>query len=310
MHIFMTGGTGFIGRHLSKMLISEGFNVTIATRNPDKYQASGNDGPSRESDQRPALRYVLLQDDHRTEINQSDVVINLAGESLFGKWWTARVKKRLYDSRIQTTRSLVSDIKEVENKPDLFISASAVGYYGDRGDQIITEDQDSGNDFLATVCRDWEKEAQAASKLGTRVVNPRIGIALGTDGGALSTMLPVFRKGLGGAIGSGSQFFPWIHVDDLCRSILYAIQEKSITGPFNATAPNPVSMDVFSRELAHALSRPSFFKVPEVVLKSVLGEAATMLTASLRAVPEKLEKHGFCHNYPNLSDAFGDLLQS
>ncbi|MDG5767998.1 TIGR01777 family oxidoreductase [Balneolales bacterium ANBcel1] len=317
MNVFMTGGTGFIGRYLARKLTDHGFSVTIATRSPEHHQNSNSDKPATNPGDQvsggplhnaPRIRYVPLADDLTASVDGCDVVVNLAGESLFGKRWTSSVKKRLYDSRIGTTRDLVTAIGNADSKPALFLSASAVGYYGDRGEERITEDMGSGSDFLATICRDWENESLKASDLGVRVANPRIGIALGRGGGALGPMLPVFQAFLGGSLGPGSQFFPWIHIEDLCRSFLHVIRNESMEGPYNATGPEPVTMDAFTSELGRVLSRPSLFKVPQFALNVALGEAATMLTTSLRAVPAKLEQDGFSFEYADAGRALESLL--
>ena len=298
MNIYLTGGTGFIGQHLGKMLIEKGYHVTIATRNPDKYAG----------EEKNQLKYVPLKEEPVDQIADADVVINLAGENIFGKRWTKSVKRRIYDSRILTTRSLVSAMEKVETKPQLFISASGVDYYKDQGDKIITENSDAGDGFLAEVCRDWEAESAKAQKLDVRVVNPRFGVVLGKDGGALATMLPVFKAFIGGSLGPGTQYFPWIHIDDLCRGLVYTITNSELGGAVNVAAPEPVTMNEFTRTLGAVLSRPSFFKVPGVALQAALGEAAEMLTGSHRVVPEKLEKNGFKFSFKTLKPALQDLL--
>ncbi len=297
MNVFITGGTGFIGGHLVRHLADRGDSVVIATRSPEKHKDE------------ESVRYVSLEGNLPEHIEGCDVVVNLAGESLFGKRWTAAVKRRLYDSRIRTTRKLVDAMREMESKPALLLSGSGVNYYGDCGSDKITEKRGSGNDFLAGLCRDWEQAAMEAEQIGVRVVTPRISVALGTDGGALATMLPVFRAFLGGSIGSGEQYFTWIHVDDLCRSFLYAMDDDSIKGPYNASSPNPVTMDDFSKALGDVLSRPSIFRVPEFGLNLVLGEAAVLVTTSLRVIPEKITDKGFRFNYEQVGEALRNLLQ-
>ena len=339
MKIFITGGTGFIGGHLVRHLLDRGDSVVIATRSPEKYQ-DDNSGKKRQSDkeQKPGksdsqgksdgpgesdnsgmgqeqgkrdnpVRYVSIEGNLPELMEGCDAVVNLAGESLFGKRWTAGVKRRLYDSRIRTTRKLVDAMREMDSKPALLLSGSAVGYYGDCGSDKITEKRSAGNDFLAGLSRDWEQAAMEAEHIGVRVVIPRIGVALGTEGGALATMLPVFRAFLGGSIGSGEQYFPWIHVDDLCLSFLYAMDDDTITGPYNASSPNPVTMDDFSKALGDTLSRPSIFRVPEFGLNMVLGEAAIMITTSLRVIPEKITDNGFRFNHEQVGEALRDLLK-
>ena len=326
MNIFLTGGTGFIGQHLTRALTDIGHNVTIATRNTGKHpryvlppiddnqepfvgKTGGTEvGKSGKKQRAAHVRYVPLQDDLTPYLSGCDVVINLAGESLAGKRWTTGVKKRLYESRIDTTRSLVSSMKQLDIKPELFLSASAVGYYGDCGDEIVTEKRGAGDDFLAGLCRDWEEASSEAKSLGLRVVNPRIGVVLAADGGALAAMLPVFKAFIGGALGSGSQYFPWIHMDDLCRSMIHAIQTTELHGPYNATAPEPVTMSTFTEVLGDVLSKPSFFRVPEFALNMALGEAAAMVTTSLRVVPEKIRRQGFLFKFTDVREALVDVL--
>lgn len=338
MNVFITGGTGFIGRHLIVKLLNQGYNVTVATRHPDRHNAasffslsnkkkststaegkSGVSGIQKDETcpKSERIQFVSISEDVSLHLRNADVVINLAGESLFGKRWSATVKKRLYESRILTTKALVNAMKKEKvnadgdksaAKPFVFISASAVGYYGDCGSDIITEKTKPGNDFLAKICRDWELAALEAESVGIRVVTPRIGIALGLDGGALAPMLPLFRNFLGGSFAPGTQYFPWIHIDDLCDSLLYAIQNQTISGAYNAAAPEPVSMDFFTKQLGITLARPSFFKVPDFALSLALGEAASMLTSSLRAIPEKIQQAGFLFKYETVESALDDLL--
>ena len=321
MKVFITGGTGFIGGHLVRHLQARGDSIVIATRNPEKHKKEdpgkadkpgktdepGNKQVPRQD--RVPVRYVSLDGDLAELLEGCDVVVNLAGESLFGKRWTEGVKKRLYDSRVRTTRKLVDAMRKLDSKPALLLSGSGVNYYGDCGSDKITEKRGAGNDFLAGICRDWEQAALEAEQIGVRVVTPRISVVLGTEGGALATMLPVFRAFLGGSIGSGEQYFPWIHVDDLCRSFLYVMDDDSITGPYNAAAPNPVTMDDFSKALGDVLSRPSIFRVPEFGLNLVLGEAAVLVTTSLRVIPEKITEKGFRFKYEQVSEALRHLLQ-
>ncbi len=298
MNVFITGGTGFIGSHLVRALTGRGDSVVIATRSPERHE------------NKEGVRYVPFDEGLREHLAGCDVVVNMAGESLFGKRWTEKVKKRLWDSRIQTTRKLVDAMRAMDRRPALLLSASGVNYYGDCGTDKITESRGPGNDFLAELTREWEHAAAEAGELGVRVSTPRISVALGGDGGALATMLPVFRAFLGGSIGPGSQYFPWIHVEDLCRSFLFVMDNESISGPWNAAAPNPVTMKEFTRELGNALSRPSLFRVPEFALNMALGEAAVLVTTSLRVIPEKILENGFEFHFPHVGDALADILSS
>ncbi len=306
MNVFLTGGTGFIGRHLSELLFEQGDSVTIATRNPDKYAAQ-----ARDNGRDTRVQFIPLESDLSLHMKECDVVVNLAGENLFGKRWTSSVKKRLYDSRMQTTRSLVDALKRLDKKPDVFLSGSAVGYYGDCGSEKLTEKRGAGNDFLARMCSDWENAALDAESLGIRVVLSRTGVTLGRGGGALATLLPVFKAFIGGSVGSGTQYFPWIHIDDVCESMVFAIRNKDFSGPFNATAPKPVTMNEFAKALGDVISRPSLFRVPEFALNLVLGnDAASMITNSHRAIPERLRENGFDFRYDDIGQALSQILKS
>ena len=338
--ICITGGTGFIGRHLTDLLTGASYQVVVVTRNPDRAAADWQQGSgaraekqmrgsgthqqgdgigagrtqssagTSQPDDRPVVRFVGYGAPLERAVAESDGVINLAGESLFGKRWTPAVKRRLYNSRIETTRSLTAVMERLppEDRPGVFISASAVGFYGEGGANIRTEEDGAGDDFLAHVCRDWEQESLVAQNLGIRVVNPRIGIALGTAGGALKTMLPAFRGFVGGSLGAGSQYFPWIHVEDLSRSMLHMLQSQSCEGACNASAPEPVTMDAFVAALGRVLGRPSVFRIPEWALKMALGEASGMLTTSLRVVPRRLVDDGFRFVWPTVEKALEALL--
>ena len=298
MNIFISGGTGFIGSYLRTILLQEGHFLTVVTRNPEKY----------EDEKAKNQQFVSWDDDLVREMNKTDAVINLAGASIFGQRWTKEVKDRIYESRIESTRQIVNAIKKADAPPSVLVSGSAAGYYGDRGDEVINESATAGNDFLARVCVDWEKEARKAEDAGARVVIPRIGIVLQQGGGALEQMLTPFKLGLGGPVGSGDQYFPWIHMHDLCRAFLFVIEEETIEGPFNLNAPHPVTMRTFADELANQLHRPSLFRVPEFVLQLVLGDAAAPITNSLRLQPKKLQQNGFQFQYGYVTEALAEIL--
>jgi uncharacterized protein (TIGR01777 family) len=237
-----------------------------------------------------------------------DTVYHLAGESVFHGRWNNAKKERIRASRVDGTRHLVDGIAKAEKKPTTLICSSAVGFYGDRGDTPLTERSTGGDDFLAAVCRDWEAEALRAEELGIRVVLVRTGIVLGRGGGALKQMLPPFKLGLGGRIGSGRQYMPWIHIDDLIGIMLYARENTSLRGPVNAVAPNPVTNRVFTKSLAGALHRPALFPVPGFALKTALGEFGEVLLGSQRVIPETLTSSGFTFDFPEIDSALQDLL--
>jgi uncharacterized protein (TIGR01777 family) len=295
--VLITGGTGFIGKYLTQMLLKEGHFVTIVTRSPGKY-----------AEKQAKNRSFIGWDDLGSAMNECDTVINLVGENLFGQRWTDEVKQRIYNSRIESTKKLVDAMKSAENKPDLFISASAVGIYGDSGSNILDEDAPAGQDFLAKVCKDWEDESKKAEALGIRVANPRIGIVLEDNGGMIEKMVLPFKFGVGGPIGSGEQYIPWIHMSDLCNALLFPIRNDSISGPYNACSPEPETMNTLAQKMGKVLNRPSFFRVPEFMLNIALGEAAKPVLSSLRAQPKVLQVSGFSFTFEDLEEALADIL--
>jgi len=298
MRYLLTGATGFIGSYLRSLLLQEGHDLVVITRNP----ASSSDVQSSNQ------QFVSWEEDLVRVIEETDVVINLAGENLFGKRWTEPVKRAILASRVESTRRLVEAMERAEKRPELMISASAVDYYGDRGADLLEESEPSGFGFLADVCREWEEASRRAVELGVRVANPRIGIALQQDGGALQKMKLPFLLFIGGPLGSGEQYMPWIHMDDLCRALLYPVTTTAIRGPYNACSPNPVTMKEFSSAMGRVLNRPSLFRVPGWLLKGVLGEAALPVLNSRRVLPSKLQKAGFQFEFEDLEEALADLL--
>jgi uncharacterized protein (TIGR01777 family) len=237
-----------------------------------------------------------------------DAVFHLAGESVAQGRWTANKKARIRDSRVIGTRNMVASLTRLARPPRVLVSASAVGYYGDRGDEILDEAAPPGSDFLADVSVAWEREAIAATQAGIRVVNLRIGIVLSNHGGALPKMLTPFRLGLGSPLGSGRQWMPWIHIDDLIGLLLLAAERNDLQGPLNATAPHPLTNREFTQTLGRALHRPTLLPaVPGVVLRLILGEFANVLLASTRAVPLRAQSAGYTFEHPHLKDALLNL---
>ena len=297
--ILITGGTGFIGKELCELLLREGNNVIIVTRFPEKY----------ESIVAKNQRFVNWEKSNLVNaMNESDAVINLAGESIFGERWTHETKKRIYDSRIDTTRKLVGAIQESDNKPDVFVSSSASGIYGNHEDKILDENENPASDFLAKVCIDWEKESQKASEFGVKVVNPRIGIVLEEGGGALEKMIPPFQFFVGGPIGNGEQYMSWIHRSDLCRALLYPIFSEIPQGPYNVCSPYPATMNEFAETLGKVMNRPSFFRVPLFALNIAFGEAAKPISDSIRMQPKVLQLSDFEFEYENLEEALAEIV--
>jgi uncharacterized protein len=299
MRALVTGATGLIGRHLLGRLE----NPVVLTRNPDEARRRlGNieaHAWNPESSPAPAdaLRGV-------------DVVFNLAGEPVFEGRWTDEKKRRIRDSRVAGTHNLVSALALLETRPKVLVSASAVGYYGDRGDQELDETSTPGRDFLAQVCVDWEREAMAAEPLGVRVVCVRIGIVLAPGGGALAPMLTPFRMGIGGRLGNGRQWMPWIHINDMAGLLLQASRNDGIHGPMNAVAPRPVINLDFTRALAHAVHRPAMLPVPRMALRLALGEVSGILIASERVLPRVAEHSGYVFEHPDLAGALDDVISS
>lgn len=298
MNILITGGTGFIGEELRMILLKEGHNLIIVSRNPEKH----------ESENAKNQRFISWENDLTVAMNEVDAVINLAGENLFGSRWTDEVKKRIYNSRIDSTKELVDAMREADSKPEVFVSASASGIYGDRGDEVLTESSETVNDFLAEVCEAWESEAQKAQEFGVRVANPRIGIVLEKGGGALAKMLAPFEFFVGGPIGDGNQYMSWVHRTDVCQALIYPLKNDEISGPYNVCSPNPVTMNEFAKTLGSVMNRPSLFRVPEFALNLVLGEAAKPVLSSARMQPQKLQTTGFEFNFGELKAALADIL--
>ena len=305
MTVLVTGATGFVGRQLVPLLNKP----LVTSRDPGKAQRIFGDQISGAVAWDPNTEELQLDQPVET-------VVNLMGEAIDGRW-TAAKKHRIRQSRVDGTRNLVQGLVKLQEKPAALISTSAVGYYGTRGDEVIDEndppggqDPDSGSceKFLAEVCQQWEEQAAAAAVAGIRVALVRVGIVLGTDGGALKKMVPIFRWCLGARFGSGKQYFPWIHVRDLARLFVF-LCENDVAGPVNGTAPNPVTQREFTEMLAAKLKRPGFLWAPKFAVRTLLGEFADSLFFSQRVVPRVATDHGFQFEYPQLQDALDHLLQ-
>lgn len=301
MKVCITGGTGFIGTSLVKSLTSKEIPVTIITRSISGKTRIPEGAAVIEGDPRKPGSW---QDDLR----DFDAVINLAGASIFQRW-SERNKKNIRESRILTTRNIVAAVSlHTEKKIDL-INASAVGYYGYHGDELLDERTPPGEDFLATVAREWEEEALRASALGARVLICRFGIVLGKKGGALGQLLRLFRLGLGAQLGNGKQWFSWIHEGDLSRIILFLLENRDIRGPINCSAPNPVQNREMTRLLNAAVKRPTFIPpVPGFMLRILLGEFAENLLRGQRVIPKALIDNNFSFAYSNFEDALQDII--
>jgi uncharacterized protein (TIGR01777 family) len=298
MHILVTGATGFLGRPLVAALLAAGHSVSyLARQRSDKLDSRATYMNWAASEQEPSLAGA----------GDLNAVIHLAGEPVAQRW-TAEVKARIAGSRLDGTRNLVRALGRLSIKPSVLVSASAIGYYGDREAEVLTENSGPGNGLLADLCVGWEREAQAAREIGLRVVSTRIGVVLDKDGGALGEMLPIFRMGLGGKLGSGRQWMSWIHRQDLIRLLQFAVENPAVAGPVNATSPNPVTNLEFTRELAKALHRPALFPVPRLALRLAMGAVADHILDSARVVPEAAQQRGFEFHYPLLGDCLRYML--
>ena len=295
MRTVIAGGTGFLGRALARVLVTAGHDVVVLTRRAAAGHSSNG-------------RAVVWSPDGQAgdwvrDIDGAAAVVNLAGESIAARRWSTAHKRRILESRVLATRSLVNGIRQATQPPQVFISGSAVGYYGPRGDELVTEANAPGSDFLARVCIDWEAEARPAESL-TRVAYLRTGLVLDRNEGALPQMLPPFWVGAGGPVGSGRQYWPWIHLQDWVDLVRFVIQTPGAAGALNATAPAPVANAEFAAALGRVLGRPSFLRAPGFALKVVLGEmAGPLLLTGQRAVPAKAEALGVTFTYRRLDDA-------
>jgi len=299
MKIIIVGATGLIGAILTDRLSNQYHDLTLLSRRPP----AETDIPKR--------RWFAWQPGFSGEwesaVDGADGIINLAGEPIAAKRWNEVQKERLRLSRLAATKSLVNAIAKAKLKPKFLINASAVGYYGARGDELITENAGSGQDFLARLCVDWENEAKLAEASGVRVALLRTGIVLAKGKGALAKMVPPFKMFLGGPLGRGEQWMPWIHIDDEIGLITYLIENEAACGALNGTAPNPVTMNEFSKTLGDVLNRPSWARVPPSVLALMLGEMSEMLLNGQRAVPDAAVKLGYVFKYPALAEALRSL---
>jgi len=279
MNVAITGASGFIGRAVAENLRSSGHIVRAVS-----------------------LRGAL-QPDTLADVN---VVVHLAGEPVAQRW-TAAARDRILRSRVEGTRALVAAMRG--QAPQVLISASAVGYYGSRGDEVLTESAPPADDFLGRVASAWEEEAQAAEPLGVRVARLRIGVVLGPNGGALARMLPPFRLGVGGRLGTGHQWMSWIHIHDLVALIAFLMKESTVRGAFNATSPFPVTNREFTRALAEAVHRPAILPVPAFALRWIFGEMSEVLLASQRALPDAAQRAGFVFQHPDIFAALAELVR-
>lgn len=301
MRVFITGGTGLVGTRLCKRLVERGDKPVVLTRSIDK--AKKKLGETVELVQGDPMQ----AGDWMKAVAGCDGVINLAGEGIFARRWNADFKKLLVDSRIIGTRNVAEAIKA--GGPKVFVSASAIGWYGPRGDEPLDESTPPADDFLAKLCVDWEKEAKAPESAGVRCAQVRVGVVLDKEGGALAQLLTPFRMFVGGPVASGKQVMSWIHHEDMVGLFLKALDDANASGPINGTAPNPVTNKEFSRALGRALSRPSFFWTPGFMLSLMLGEAAGLVTKGQRVLSKAAEKLGYAFKFPTIDAALADIFK-
>ncbi|MBU0689563.1 MAG: TIGR01777 family oxidoreductase [Gammaproteobacteria bacterium] len=297
MNILFTGGTGLIGRALCPVLLAEGHTLTVFSRHPETVASKCGAG----------VQALASLDDWQPDMC-FDAVINLAGEPIVDAAWTERRKQALRNSRIALTQHLVERIAQVEQKPAVLLSGSAIGYYGGRGDQVLAETFEPGADFPAQLCIDWEAAAIEAEKHGVRVCLLRTGLILSRDGGLLARMLTPFRLGLGARLGDGKQWMSWIHIDDYVQHLLHLLHDEKLNGPFNMTSPQPVTNAEFTRILAKVLRRPAPFSAPVAMLKLAMGERAALVLEGQRVLPARLEASGVPCAYPELESALRAIL--
>jgi hypothetical protein len=291
MRVLVTGGTGLVGRTLRRALEGAGHGVVVVSRGATRARGA-----------------AVPWDAVGPALGESDAVVNLAGEPIAARRWTAAQKRRILESRVAATSTLVEAAAAAARRPAVLINASAVGYYGDRGDEVIDEGAAPGRGFLAEVCQAWEREAERAEALGLRVVRLRLGIVLAPDGGALARMVLPVRCFLGGRLGDGRQWMSWIHVADVAGLVCAILADQAYSGAINATAPGPVTNRDFMRALGRALSRPAWLPAPASALRLALGEMADMLLTGQRVIPRAAERLGYRWRFPALEAALEDCL--
>jgi uncharacterized protein len=300
MKVFITGGSGFVGTNLSLYMLEKGYRVTAVGTSP-AHKVIRHDN----------FHYIpadtTSKGDWQDALDSVDAVINLAGRNIF-KRWTDNYKNQIYNSRILTTHNIVEAMPA--GKEIILCSASAAGYYGDRGDDVLKEQAPPGNDFAAKVCMDWEENAFQAESKAIRVATMRFGVVLGKGGGALAKMVPAFKFFAGGPLGKGLQWFPWIHMDDLICAVIFILETPDIKGPVNFCSPNPVRQRDFAGALGRALNRPSLMRAPSFMIRLVMGEMGKSLMGSQRVIPDKLLKYGFTFRYPDINKALYNLTAS
>ncbi|MGB3693746.1 MAG: TIGR01777 family oxidoreductase [Spirulinaceae cyanobacterium] len=305
MKIAITGATGFVGKLLVEKLYQQGQEILVFTRKIERAQQVF---PPSTFPKLEIVSYTPTQSGTwQNKLSGCSAIVNLAGEPIANARWTKEEKQRILDSRELGTREIVEGIKKAEIKPQVLINSSAIGYYGSSETKTFVESSPSGNDFLAQVCQAWEAEAQKVRGVGVRLVVIRTGIVLG-DGGALAKMIPPFKMFAGGPLGSGRQWFSWIHREDLVNLIIAAIKQPEIEGIYNGTAPNPVRMNEFCQTLGEVMNRPSWLPVPDFALELLLGEGAQVVLEGQQVLPKRTQSSSFEYKYPDLKPALTDIV--
>jgi uncharacterized protein (TIGR01777 family) len=299
MKIFMTGATGFVGTYLAGRLIKEGCKITILTPSLTGTETK-TDGLSY------LMGHPTIQGKWQEAVGEHDVIINLAGASIFSRW-TPEQKKIIWSSRIETTRNLVEALPD-SAQGITFFSTSAVGYYGFHKDEVLTETSAPGEDFLAKLAYDWEQEALRAKEKGTRVIITRFGIVLGKNGGALGQMIPLFKYFLGGPLGSGNQWFSWVHMHDLAEAFIFLLNHQGISGAINLCSPKPLRNKDLADAIGKVLHRPSFMPSPGFMIRLVLGEFGDVLLKGQRVIPHRLLEAGYQFRYPDIIEALKSII--
>ena len=308
MKLLLTGCTGFIGKELIPLLIKEGHSLTVISRQTKgKLNTIVNDSSIKLIQMNPAESSSWDKEEIQNSLKSCEGVINLAGEPIAEKRWTTDHCKEITNSRIETTKNLIKNLRNLRKPPKVLINASAIGFYGSHSQTEFTEENIQGDDFLANLCKEWEFTAKNKPR-ATRLLIVRIGIVLAKDGGALGKMLPIFRAGLGGPIGDGKQWMSWIHRTDLCKLINESVKNSSWSGVVNGVAPNPVRMNEFSSSLGQVLGRPSLLAVPGPILKLILGDGARVVLEGQNVQAQRLNKLKFKFSFPTINDAFQSIL--
>lgn len=301
MKVLVTGATGFVGSYLVKRLQREGHTVQVLSRNISSAQEKlGKDVK--------VFQWEIENLPPKEALVGVDAVVNLSGEGIANKRWTAVQKIKIYNSRILGTENLLKGIQKLDSsKPKVIVSASAIGFYGDGGEKELKENTEKGVGFLSDVCADWEKVAKENSK-GIRLVQLRIGVVLGKNGGMLQKLLPLFKLGLGGPVGKGTQWMSWVHLEDLVSLILYSLEKNTVSGPLNAVAPHPVTNKEFTKAMGAALSRPAIFPAPAFGIKLMMGELSALVLDSQKVSAEKAEQLGYKFHYPLIKSALNEIV--